>query len=357
MTDKKTDATQLPARPRALGEVAIRCADLGAMTAFYRDFLGMAPLEGGRADIAFFQLGADFGGHITVLALFAAESGAPGGVSSLHHIALTVGAGEQDAAITWCRECGVEHKVEEFDWIGWRGLFLTDPEGNTIELVAALRPPPPEMRLKLAAPITRALFEAASNGAHLSSAERRRRRAGTWRRMLPPGFYGSDWIVAKDFKYIANDAAPGEEFLVEAGFQFDGASTPPVLSWLIPATHSMYLGAAALHDRLYRDDAGVERAKADDLMREAMLVLGTNAFWTWVVWRGVRAGGWMFYHDGQADPRTRRLLRFGRLGRWAGYGWVLFRWLGAIVFVDLWRVGAYRRQANRIWNLTAKERA
>lgn len=346
-------------QPRALGEVAIRCADVELMTTFYRDVLGLPELSGdSREGITFFRLGVDYGAHITVLALFAQDSAAPatGSGSSLHHIALTVDLVEQDAAIKRCVETGREHRVEEFEWIGWRGLFLTDPEGNTVELVSVCKPPPKEIRLKMAAPITHALFEAASNAAHLSSAERRERRASTRRRWLPPGFYKPNWVVANDFKYVANDAAPDEEFLVEAGFQFDGASTPPILSWLIPATHSMYLGAAALHDRLYRPDAGVERKKADDLIREAMLVLGTNAFWTWVVWRGVRAGGWMFYHDGQSDPRTRRLLRLGRFGRLIGYGWVVLRWMGGIVFVDLWRIGAYRRQAKDIWNKTARKR-
>lgn len=136
-------------RIRALGEIAIRCADMDAMLGFYRDVLGLPVLEGGvRDDLAFLSLGQSYGGHTTVLALFradpadAARTGRPvtGARSALHHLALTVDAAEQDAALAWLRARGLPVRVEVFDWIGWRGVFTRDPEGNTVELVARLPP-------------------------------------------------------------------------------------------------------------------------------------------------------------------------------------------------------------------------
>ena len=134
---------------RALGEIAIRCADLDAMTAFYRDVIGLEVLEGGHRDgIVFFALGESHGGHTAVLALFRhdapqremhpAGGGQPetGARSSLHHLALTVDAAEQQGVIDWYRAQGLAFTVQDFDWIGWRGVFTTDPEGNTVELVA-----------------------------------------------------------------------------------------------------------------------------------------------------------------------------------------------------------------------------
>jgi catechol 2,3-dioxygenase-like lactoylglutathione lyase family enzyme len=126
-------------RVRALGEIAIRCVDLEAMVAFYRDILGLTVLEGGhRGGIVFFSLGESYGGHTAVLALFRDDdagrsSYAP---SSLHHLALTVDAAEQDAVMAWYARNGLDCRVEDFAWIGWRGVFTTDPEGNTVELVA-----------------------------------------------------------------------------------------------------------------------------------------------------------------------------------------------------------------------------
>jgi hypothetical protein len=47
-----------------------------------------------------------------------------------------VGRTEQDRAVEWYRKNGIETKIQEFAWIGWRGVFTTDPGGNTVELVA-----------------------------------------------------------------------------------------------------------------------------------------------------------------------------------------------------------------------------
>lgn len=134
---------------RALGEVAIRCADMAPMVAFYRDMLGLEILAGNQSDdIVFFQLGESYGGHISVLALFRHDGqpravhpegvGRPvtGAGSSLHHLALTVDAAEQEAVVAWYEAQGQEYRIEEFPWIGWRGVFTQDPEGNTVELVA-----------------------------------------------------------------------------------------------------------------------------------------------------------------------------------------------------------------------------
>ena len=141
-------------RVRALGEIAIRCADMQAMIAFYRDMLGLEILEGNASSgICFFQLGESYGGHTAVLALFQHDvaqrpvhpesDGIPvtGAASSLHHLALTVDAGEQQAAIDWYDAKGQPYRIEEFPWIGWRGVFTQDPEGNTVELVAKVAEP------------------------------------------------------------------------------------------------------------------------------------------------------------------------------------------------------------------------
>ena len=140
-------------RPRALGEIAIRCRDHEAMVSFYGETLGLERLQpgerGGHRDgIAFFQLGESHAGHVAVLALFDAGAGgvgtgeaegplATGTSSSLHHIALSMPWDEQDAARSWLEARGVETSTTDFEWAGWRGLFLCDPDGNTVELVAA----------------------------------------------------------------------------------------------------------------------------------------------------------------------------------------------------------------------------
>ncbi|MEM8743482.1 MAG: hypothetical protein AAGF14_02480, partial [Pseudomonadota bacterium] len=68
--------------------------------------------------------------------LVSGRATAAGKGSSLHHIALSISREDQDRAETWFAERGISTRIEEFSWVGWRGLFLYDPDGNTVELVA-----------------------------------------------------------------------------------------------------------------------------------------------------------------------------------------------------------------------------
>ena len=122
-----------------LGEIAIRCRDLAAMAAFHGDVIGLERLAERPGGIVFFRIAEGFAGHTAVLALFDA-AGAPvtsGARASLHRLALSPSLADQERALAWYRRIGQPHRIEEFPWIGWRGVFTADPEGNTVELVAA----------------------------------------------------------------------------------------------------------------------------------------------------------------------------------------------------------------------------
>ncbi len=115
------------------------------MRDFYGRVLDLSPLtpgaRGGHSDrIAFYRLGEGFGGHVPVLALFADPSNdvvQAGARSSFHHLALSLPWDEQVGAADWLRAEGCEARFVDFAWTGWRGLFTRDPDGNTVELVAA----------------------------------------------------------------------------------------------------------------------------------------------------------------------------------------------------------------------------
>ncbi|MDP7152555.1 MAG: VOC family protein [Paracoccaceae bacterium] len=134
---------------RALGEIAIRCVDQGAMVAFYRDVIGLEPLnDADNSPIIFLRVADGLDGHTAVLALFRHDVEGAGRThgrstppetgpgSSLHHIALSLPWDEQGAVITWYEHLGLDFNVEYFDWVGWRGVFTFDPDGNSVELVA-----------------------------------------------------------------------------------------------------------------------------------------------------------------------------------------------------------------------------
>lgn len=139
-----------PFKPRALGEIAIRCADVSAMATFYEQVIGLTRLSS-RQDtkIVFFKISEGFEGHTTVLALFDHRTSprpnlhptqdhapATGANSSLHHLALSLPYSEQEDVMAWYEKIGQSYRVEHFAWVGWRGIFTEDPEGNTVELVA-----------------------------------------------------------------------------------------------------------------------------------------------------------------------------------------------------------------------------
>ena len=134
-----------PFRIGNLGEIAIRCRDYAAMQAFYRDVLGLEFLAEPVPGICFFKLAPGYMGHTQVLALFSPDAGPPqtGNGSSLHHIALGIAAADQEAARDWLLSKGFGAEFQHFTWIGWRGLFTNDPDGNTVELVAYVGKPAP----------------------------------------------------------------------------------------------------------------------------------------------------------------------------------------------------------------------
>jgi catechol-2,3-dioxygenase len=123
-----------------LGEVAIHCRDLAAMTAFYRDIVGLEVIEGDyRPGIVFLRVAPGFEGHTQVIALFAAEEGeAPqtGGGSSLHHLAFAVRHADLAKAEAWYKMHGLETTTAHHAWVDWDSVYVPDPEGNTVELVA-----------------------------------------------------------------------------------------------------------------------------------------------------------------------------------------------------------------------------
>lgn len=125
-------------RPRALGEIAIRCTNMAAMIEFYENTIGLERFaERNKGAIVFFRIGEGYAGHTAVLALFHDPTPpSTGAGSSLHHIALSLPYHEQDAAMRWYDNLNQPYRVEHFGWVGWRGVFTSDPEGNTVELVA-----------------------------------------------------------------------------------------------------------------------------------------------------------------------------------------------------------------------------
>lgn len=101
--------------------------------------------------------------------------------------------------------------------------------------------------------------------------------------------------------------AEGDPITVPAGTLTDYASVPRILHAVLPPT-GRYTYPAVLHDYLYRTGR-VSRAHADRLFLEAMGVAGVNRLRRWLMWAGVRVGGWVpwrrYRHRSQSGSHLR----------------------------------------------------
>ena len=94
----------------------------------------------------------------------------------------------------------------------------------------------------------------------------------------------------------------GELSTVRTGFEFDFASVPRPLWWLLPPAGiggNPYGIAAMFHDWLYSHKQiygrNIKRNEADDLFLEIMLYTGVNTFVAHVMWSQVRMWGWVVW--------------------------------------------------------------
>lgn len=124
---------------RGLGEIAFRVEDLAAMRDFYEGVLGLSVL-GDFESAVFYDLGPAHGGHTQVFVLFdrtATDGYTPidPARTTVDHVALTIDSEDFDAALSDLRSAGLAVDTTYHEWVEWRSLYVTDPEGNRVELV------------------------------------------------------------------------------------------------------------------------------------------------------------------------------------------------------------------------------
>jgi catechol-2,3-dioxygenase len=124
---------------RGLGEIAFRVNNLDAMQKFYEDVIGL-PLMTRFPNSAFFKIADGYGGHAQVLALFdrSQNSGyrrTDASTSTIDHIAFEIPLADFADELKRLRGMGLQVETAEHTWVHWRSLYVTDPEGNQVELV------------------------------------------------------------------------------------------------------------------------------------------------------------------------------------------------------------------------------
>jgi catechol 2,3-dioxygenase-like lactoylglutathione lyase family enzyme len=124
---------------RGLGEIAFRVNNLDAMQRFYEEVIGL-PLMTRVPNCAFFKIADCYDGHTQVLALFD-RSQSPGyrgtdaATSTIDHIAFEIALDDFAGERKRLEALGLQVETTEHAWVHWRSLYVTDPEGNQVELV------------------------------------------------------------------------------------------------------------------------------------------------------------------------------------------------------------------------------
>lgn len=117
---------------------------------------------------------------------------------------------------------------------------------------------------------------------------------------------GRNWRILRGFEFFTDceedkskplNIRCATRILVPDGFVSDFASIPRIFWAVIGHPAGKYAQAAVLHDFLYRSGY-FTRARCDEIFREACEVLGVSRFKTWILWLGIRIGGFLAYDRG-----------------------------------------------------------
>ena len=124
---------------KGLAEIALRVNDLDEMQKFYQQVIGLELLE--RFDkTVFFRIAEGVEGHTQVLALFDRSgtegySGIDSKKSTIDHIAFGISKSDYLLEKKRIEALGYEVRTAYHKWVKWRSLYVTDPEGNNVEMV------------------------------------------------------------------------------------------------------------------------------------------------------------------------------------------------------------------------------
>jgi catechol-2,3-dioxygenase len=112
-----------------VNELVLEALDLAAAEQFYAGVLGFPVIS--RSDDRVWVMAGDR----TRIGLWTPQVGIAQGRGGVHvHYAMHIGEAELDAALERLRGHGYEPEVVEFEETASRAAYVTDPDGNVVEL-------------------------------------------------------------------------------------------------------------------------------------------------------------------------------------------------------------------------------
>ena len=134
-----TRTTEPAAAVSGLAEVVLNVRDMAAALAFYRDLLGLtviSPPE--RTNPVFLRAGAANAELPALVVLVQLPDDLAGfrAPRSLHHLALAIAAADFDATRVSLEQRGFTIRTGQHPVIPSRTMYIDDPDGNEVELIA-----------------------------------------------------------------------------------------------------------------------------------------------------------------------------------------------------------------------------
>lgn len=126
---------------KGLGEIALQVIDIDEMTRFYEEVVNLELMRRFPTS-SFFRIADGVEGHTQILALFDRDGSSAnrdakprGRRPPLDHIAFGISPGDFESERERLESLGCAVSQSIHDWVGWRSLYIQDPEGNQVEWV------------------------------------------------------------------------------------------------------------------------------------------------------------------------------------------------------------------------------
>ena len=125
---------------------------------------------------------------------------------------------------------------------------------------------------------------------------------GFWKGIIMWLLSTRNWVVTQDWKYRMN----GNEYIIPAGFQFDGASIPKFLRTFFSPVGVLLVGGL-VHDYMYKyaalkrtDKKGslllVDQKRADQIFRDINIEVNGFYFMNYLAYWSLRIGGFVAWN-------------------------------------------------------------
>jgi len=112
------------------------------------------------------------------------------------------------------------------------------------------------------------------------------------------------FYLREHFRYRIGERDSKQIIEVPNGFITDGASIPGIVQNIL-SPWGQYGKAAVLHDFLYKTNLLGSQKASDQLLLEAMEVLGVSKWQRVVIYRALRIGGWVAWNNYRKNDASR----------------------------------------------------